>query len=204
MEKVLGIIAEYNPFHNGHLYHLAESKKKCEATYTIAVVGGNFTQRGEPSIFDKWTKTKIAIENGIDLVIELPLLYSISSAENFAEGAIRILDSLEIVDFLSFGAENADINLLSKIANVLYEEPKEYRDILSAELKSGVSFPKARANALTAYLESPDNINEIVSSPNNILAIEYLKALKKYESTIAPVAIARKGSFHNDISTPKR
>ena len=199
MEKVLGIIAEYNPFHNGHLYHLKESKKKCGATSAVAIVSGNFTQRGEPSIFDKWSKAKVALENGVDLVIELPLIYSISSAENFAEGAIKILDSLEVIDFLSFGAENADINMLSKIATVLYEEPKEYRDFLSAEIKSGISFPKARANALTSYLGGSDNIEKVISSPNNILAIEYLKALKKYESPIMPIAIARNGAFHNDI-----
>ena len=109
-ESVLGIIAEYNPFHNGHLYHLTESKKITNSKYVIAVIGNDFTERGDCSIFDKWTKTKLALENGIDLVIELPAIYSSSSAENFAYGAIAILDSLGIVDYLSFGSENGDID----------------------------------------------------------------------------------------------
>ena len=119
MSKVLGIIAEYNPFHNGHLYHLETSKKLTDADYTVAIISGNFTQRGSTSIVDKWSKTKMALENGIDLVIELPVLYSISSAENFADGAIKILNSLGIVDYLSFGAETSDISILNNIANIL-------------------------------------------------------------------------------------
>ena len=102
MGNVLGIIAEYNPFHNGHLHHLNESKKLTNSDYTIAIMSGNFTQRGEVSIVDKWEKSKMAINNGIDLVIELPTLYAISSAENFSSGAIKILNSLNIVDFISF------------------------------------------------------------------------------------------------------
>ena len=97
MEKVLGIVAEYNPFHNGHLYHLNESKKQAGADYSVCVMSGNFTQRGDTAIIDKWSRTEMALKNGIDLVIELPVVYSISSAENFAEGAIKILDSLKIV-----------------------------------------------------------------------------------------------------------
>ena len=123
MSKVLGIVAEYNPFHNGHLYHLQQSKKLTKADYTIAIIGGNFTQRGSTSLIDKWSKTKMALLNGIDLVIELPVLYSISSAENFADGAIKILNSLNIVDYLSFGSESSNINILKKFADVLYDEP---------------------------------------------------------------------------------
>ena len=131
MSKVLGIIAEYNPFHNGHLYHLETSKKLTGADYTVAIISGNFTQRGSTSIVDKWSKTKMALENGIDLVIELPVLYSISSAENFADGAIKILNSLGIVDYLSFGSEISDISILNNIANILYSEPEEYKKLLS-------------------------------------------------------------------------
>ena len=110
MSKVLGIIAEYNPFHNGHLYHLENSKKLTGCDYSIAIISGNFVQRGSTSIINKWEKTKMALSNGVDLVIELPVLYSISSAENFADGAIKILNSLGIVDYLSFGAETASIS----------------------------------------------------------------------------------------------
>ena len=241
---VLGIIAEYNPFHNGHLYHLLKSKEEAKKAINtdanlkanqskntknsknknldddavVAVVGGNFTQRGEPSLVDKWTKAEMAIANGVDLVIELPVLYSISSAENFADGAIKILNSLKIVDSVSFGTETEDLNKLNIIANTLFKEPKEYKDLLSSELKSGKSFPKAREKALVKYLqdlknnisvmpisrtsttESLDpqyaNFASIMSSPNNILGIEYLKALKKYSSNIKPINIVRKDVGH--------
>ena len=209
MSKVLGIIAEYNPFHNGHLYHLEASKKLTGANYTVAIISGNFTQRGSTSIVDKWSKTKMALENGIDLVIELPVLYSISSAENFADGAIKILNSLGIVDYLSFGAETSDISILNNIANILYSEPEEYKKLLSIELEKGLSFPKARENALLDYIKNSDDIvpenriidfekySKVLSSPNNILGIEYLKALKKYKSSIKPVCISRFKAEYN-------
>ena len=191
MLNVLGIIAEYNPFHNGHLYHLNESKSKANADYSIAVISGNFVQRGNVSIIDKWAKAEMALRNGVDLVIELPTLYSISSAENFAYGSIRILDSLGIVNAVSFGAENADIAILDKFADVLYNEPKEYVSVLNHELSKGISYPKARENALLLYLNDIRKYANILSSPNNILGIEYLKALKKLKSNIIPVAIPR-------------
>lgn len=198
MEKVLGIVAEYNPFHNGHLYHLSEAKKQTGAEISIAVISGNFTQRGSTSIVDKWSKTKIALENGIDLVIELPVLYATSSAENFADGAIKILNSLNIVDYISFGAETTDIEILNKIADILIKEPEEYKNKLKKELNKGISFPKARENALIDYLNS-DKIQNVLSSPNNILGIEYIKALKKYKSKIKPNIIKRIEAEHNDL-----
>ena len=197
MNKVLGIIAEYNPFHNGHLYHINESKKAVNADYTIAIMSGNFVQRGDTSLVDKWSKAEMALKNGIDLVIELPLLYSISSAENFAEGSIKILNSLNLVDYLSFGSELCDVNILNEFANVLYYEPKEFVSILNHELSKGFSFPKARENALLMYLNDIRKYANILSSPNNILAIEYLKALKKYKSSIVPVSIYRKKVDYN-------
>ena len=200
MSKVLGIIAEYNPFHNGHLFHLNESKKLTGSSYTVAIMSGNFAQRGNTSIIDKWSKAKSAIECGVDLVVELPVLYSTSSAENFAEGAIKILDSLKVVDYLSFGAETVDINLLNNIATVLNEEPKEYKSLLSEELKKGLSYPKARENALMIYLNDIKKYSNVLSSPNNILGIEYIKALKKYNSIIQPIAMPRHESGHNDLN----
>ncbi len=191
MSKVLGIIAEYNPFHNGHVYHINESKKAVEAEYTVAVMSGNFVQRGDTSLIDKWSKAQMALENGIDLVIELPLIYSISSAENFAEGGIKILNSLNLVNYLSFGSELCDVNILNEFANVLYYEPKEFVSVLNHELSKGFSYPKARENALLMYLNDIRKYANILSSPNNILAIEYLKALKKYKSPIIPVSINR-------------
>lgn len=209
MSTVLGIIAEYNPFHNGHLYHLKESKKATGAEYTVAIISGNFTQRGSTSIIDKWKKTEMALQNGVDLIIELPVLYSISSSENFAEGSIKILNSLGIIDFLSFGSETSDIKILNNFANILYDEPKEYKKILSNYLDTGLSFPKARENALLEYIKNFEDVNtnfdnykNILSSPNNILGIEYLKALKKYKSSIKPVCIKRSIADYNssDIS----
>ncbi len=198
MGKVLGIVAEYNPFHNGHLYHLEQSKKMTSSNYTVAIIGGNFTQRGSTSLIDKWSKAEMAIQCGVDLVIELPVLYSISSAENFAEGAIKILDSLRVVDYISFGAETEDLEILEELADVLYREPKEYKTLLSHELKKGVSFPKARENALMMYLNNIRKYANVLSSPNNILAIEYLKALKKFKSPIQPISILRYETTYND------
>ena len=187
---VLGIVAEYNPFHNGHLYHLLKSKEEAKADSVISVIGGNFTQRGEPSLLDKWCKAEMALANGADLVIELPVLYSISSAENFADGAIKILNALKIVDSVSFGTESENLNKLNIIANTLYKEPKEYKDLLYSFLKDGKSYPKAREQALVKYLKDPEYAS-IISSPNNILGIEYLKALKKYGSKISPINLQR-------------
>ena len=169
---VLGIIAEYNPFHNGHLYHILKSKELTKDDYVIAIIGGNFTQRGESSIVDKWTKAEMALAGGADLVIELPSLYSVSSAENFADGAVKILNSLKVVDHLSFGAECQELNKLNIIANALYEEPKEFKDF---------------------------SYKNILSEPNNILGIEYLKALKKYRSRVKPVLVPRKSSGHLNL-----
>lgn len=200
MSKVLGIVAEYNPFHNGHLYHLEKSKKDTNSNYTVAIMSGNFTQRGSTSLIDKWSKAEAAIQCGVDLVIELPVLYAISSAENFAEGAIKILDSLKVVDSISFGAETADIEILDKCADVLLHEPRGYKTLLSHELKKGLSYPKARENALMMYLNDIRKFANVLSSPNNILGIEYLKALKKLKSNIQPVAIPRYEAGYNDLT----
>jgi len=198
MSMVLGIIGEYNPFHNGHLYHITESKKQVGAKYVVSIISGNFVQRGNTSIINKWAKTKMALENGVDLVIELPVIYSISSAENFAEGAIKILNSLKVVDTLSFGMEATDISTLNNVANVLYNEPKDYVTMLSHELKKGNSYPKARENALMMYLNDIKRYANVMSGSNNILGVEYLKALKKTKSAISPIGIKRSKVLYND------
>ena len=193
-QNVLGIIAEYNPFHNGHLYHLKESKRKCNAKYVVAIISGNFTQRGDASIVNKFEKAKMAIENGIDMVIELPTLYSISSAENFADGAIKILNELNFITHISFGSESGNINQLNDIASILTDEPEEFSKLLKEELRKGSSFPVARQNAIEKFLNltNKNEFNKLLKSPNNILAIEYLKALKKIKSNITPITIERK------------
>ena len=200
MNKIIGIVSEYNPFHNGHLYHLQKSLQMTHSSYSVAIISGNFTQRGSTSLVDKWVKTEIAIKNGIDLVIELPLLYSISSAENFAEGAIKILDSLKIIDYISFGSESGDISTLNMISDILLQEPETYKNILSQELSKGLSFPKARENALLMYLNNIQESSNILSYPNNILGIEYLKALKKIKSSIIPVTIKRYEAGYHDTT----
>ena len=198
MATVLGIIAEYNPFHNGHLYQIEEAKRQTGAEYVVAIITGNFAQRGNTALVNKWVKAQMALENGVDIVLELPTIYSISSAENFAEGAIKVLDSLKIVDTLCFGTETPDFPALNNIANILYNEPKEYVAILNHELGKGISYPKARENALMMYLNDIKRYANIMSGSNNILAIEYLKALKRLKSDMKPFSLERKKVYYND------
>ncbi|MCX7841588.1 MAG: nucleotidyltransferase [Clostridia bacterium] len=193
--KVLGLIVEYNPFHNGHLYHLQESKKLSGADCVICVMSGNFIQRGEPSIVNKWARARMALCSGADLVIELPFPYAMSSAEYFAFGAVKILDSLGIVNYVCFGSEHGSIDDLKDIAQVFVDEPHEYRSALQNELNKGLSFPAARENALTRYLSCKKS--PVSFSSNNILGIEYLKALIKLKSDITPLTIARVGNTYN-------
>lgn len=196
--SVLGIVAEYNPFHNGHAYHIEKAKEKSEAEFTICVTSGNFVQRGNTSIVNKWKKAEMALLNGVDLVIELPTIYSVSSAEGFSFGAMKILNSLGIVDSISFGTETDDYGALNNIAGVVCDEPKQYKDMLNRELKKGLSFPKARENALMLYFDNNERYANILNGPNNILAVEYLKSLKKIKSTIQPIPVKREKVYYND------
>lgn len=196
--RVLGIIAEYNPFHNGHMYHLQKAKEQSGAQYCICVMSGNFVQRGNTSIVNKWKKAEMALLNGVDLVIELPTIYSVASAEGFSLGAIKLLNNLKIVDVISFGTETSDFAALNNISSIVNEEPMKYKSILNSELKKGLSFPKARENALMLYLNDNKRYDNILNTPNNILAIEYLKALKKIKSTIQPIPVKREKVYYND------
>lgn len=200
MDKILGIVCEYNPFHLGHLYHVETSKKLIKPDYTVAIMSGNFVERGDAAIVDKWSRAEMALNNGIDLVIELPLVYSISSAENYASGSIKILKSIGMDMFLSFGSECGDINILNEIATVLVDEPQEYLSILNHELANGTSFPKARERAILMYLNDIRRYANILSESNNILGIEYLKAIKKEKAKVKPITIKRKGSKYNEIN----
>lgn len=196
--RVLGIIAEFNPFHNGHMYHLQKAKEQSGAQYCICVMSGNFVQRGNTSIVNKWKKAEMALLNGVDLVIELPTIYSVASAEGFSLGAIKLLNNLKIVDAISFGTETSDFAALNNISSIVNEEPMKYKSILNSELKKGLSFPKARENALMLYLNDNKRYDNILNTPNNILAIEYLKALKKIKSTIQPIPVKREKVYYND------
>lgn len=197
--KVVGFITEYNPFHFGHKVHLEEAKKITNSTHSIAVMSSSFVQRGEPSLIDKWTKAKIAIENGVDLIIELPFIYSAQSAELFAYGGVNILNSLCIVDFLAFGSEIGKIEPLDKVASVLNKEPIIYKKNLKKYLNLGLSFSEARSLSLSSYFtDNHYNYTEILKQSNNILAIEYMKALKRLNSCIKPITIKRQGNDYKD------
>lgn len=200
--NVTGLITEYNPFHLGHLHHLENAVKDTNADATICIMSGNFMQRGIPALIDKWTRAKMAVLNGVDLVIELPLVYSISSAENFAKGAVEILNKTGIVNNIYFGSEHGNIDDLAIIASTLVYEPDEYKDMLKSELKKGVPFHAARSTALKSYLNFIP-CDEILNNSNNILAIEYIKALKRINSKIIPKTLKRAGADYNEteIST---
>ena len=200
MNGILGIVSEYNPFHNGHLHHLELSKQLTNTDFTVAVMSGNFVQRGDTSIVDKWKKAEMAIKAGVDLVIELPTVYAISSAENFADGAVKILNSLGVVDYISFGSEIGEISPLNDVASILYREPKEFQALILSQLKSGLSYPKAREIALSQFFGNSKKYSEVLNNPNNILAVEYLKALKRHRSNIKPLTIKRDYSAYNSTT----
>jgi predicted nucleotidyltransferase len=198
--KVVGIVAEYNPFHNGHAYHIQKAKEITGCEYCIVVMSGDYTQRGVPAMIDKYSRAKMALLNGADLVIELPVRFATSSAEGFATCAISLLNATGIVTDLCFGSECGNVEKLSKIAKVLLDEPEEYKEALKRELKNGHAYPVARNMALQGLDFWDFDSLKILSMPNNILGIEYIKALLKTESKMNPVTIQRKGSNYNDCS----
>ena len=205
--KILGIITEYNPFHNGHLYHLFKAKEITGADYVVAVMSGNFLQRGEPAIINKWARTKMAINAGVDLIIELPFVFSTQDANGFSFGAVKLLDSLQMVDYLCFGCETDNLDTLYSISNFLHIEPQKYKDLIVYNSKKGFEFPKTRSQALCEYhrkfgidgLEkiSPLDLSKLLKYPNNILALEYIKHLLNLKSKIQPVAIKRIGAGYH-------
>ncbi len=204
--KTLGIIAEYNPFHNGHLYHLQKAKKMTGAEFVIAIMSGNFLQRGEPAIFDKWTRALMALKSGVDLVIEIPFVFSSQDARAFANAGIKLLNSLGIVDFVTFGCEDGNISFLNEISELIAKEPLEFKKIIKEEVKKGNNFPTIREKALIQYylenidklkLSSIEKLRKTLKQPNNILALEYLIALKNSKSNIEPFPIKRIGSNYS-------
>ncbi len=198
--KVAGVIVEYNPFHNGHRYHLEETRRITGADFVIAIMSGNFTQRGIPACFDKYTRTECALLEGVDLVLELPFCYATGSAEFFAEGAVSILHRLGCVDTLCFGTDAvADASLFMETAAFLCEEPEEYKLRLKEQLKQGLSFPAARFAAARGLLG--DEACALLSSPNALLGLEYCKALYRLKSSIVPVPISRIGAGYHDTKT---
>ena len=203
--KVSGIIAEYNPFHNGHAYHLAETRRTSGSDYIIVVMSGNYVQRGAPTITDKYSRAQMALKCGADLVLELPVCFSSASAEYFAFGGVAILDRLGVVDEICFGTETLDnssdgeevlVEELSAIADLMLNEPAEYKNILKEGLQSGLSNAAARAKAVEEILGK--KYLDILETSNNILAVEYIKSLKRIGSSIKPAPVARKMTSHND------
>ncbi len=189
--KTMAVICEYNPFHNGHRYQLTQHKKELGADSVICLMSGSFVQRGAPAIYDKWTRAQDAIKNGADLVLELPVVYSAQSAQRFATGAVKLLDKLGIVDFLSFGSECGDIEKLKTCADIIYSD--KFNAVLCEKLKTGISYPSARTEVLKENFSHIDQT--LVNSPNNILSIEYLNALKSIKSKIQPKTICRDMDF---------
>lgn len=197
----VGIIAEYNPFHSGHKLHITNTRALTGADNIIAIMSGSFVQRGEPAILDKFSRTCMALTNGVDMVLELPVRYAAGSADVFAMGAVESLDKSGIVDMLSFGTEAGDIELFKEAAELLADESEEFSQAVKEEMSKGISYAAARQAALTRVLSRDMSF---LSLPNNILALEYLKALKKLKSSIIPVTVRREVSDYNSTQLTGR
>ena len=197
--NVVGIIAEYNPFHEGHAYQIQKAKEQCGAEFAVVVMNGDFVQRGEPAIFDKYTRTKEALLGGADLIFELPVRFGLSSAGDFAMGGVLALNALPFVTHLCFGTETGDLTPLLQAASFLCDEPDSYRTRVKHFVKQGILYPKARSLALAAESGLP---TQTWDSPNNILGLEYCVALQKLHSKIKPFTIRREGQGYHDNDTP--
>lgn len=208
--NVVGLVVEYNPFHNGHLYHLQRSLAVCQTEFAVGAMSGNFLQRGEPAAFDKWTRAATAIAGGIDVVFELPVAFAAHSAEYFAAGAVGLLNATGIVTHLSFGSESGNLASIQALSRLLADEPAQLQTRLREEMAAGASYPAARAKAVLRYLREvaplPDVTAEqafsLMERPNNILSIEYLKALHSTGSTIRPVTVPRVRADYHDPFFP--
>lgn len=195
--SITGIIAEYNPFHNGHLYLIDYAKSKLNSDYIIVVMSGNFTQRGTPAICDKYVRAKAALSCGADLVLQLPNIVATSGARIFATGAVAALHRTGLITDLVFGAETANITMFNKVATSLFYEDEAFQNILKDELKNGASYSKAVSSAMT-HLTGDSRYSEFLSTPNNLLGVEYCRALKETRAFMRPHCIVRSGAGHRD------
>ena len=191
--KIAGIIAEYNPFHNGHAHHIAETRKKTGCDYVVVCMDGSYTQRGEAACLDKWTRARAALACGADAVFELPALWAVNTADNFARGGVAVLGGLGC-DFLSFGSEDADLELLNQLANLRESEPGEISASIQEKLAEGKSHARARGEALAEYLGMDA---ERLNAPNLTLGVEYIRAIRELKLSMQPVAIPRIGGYHD-------
>lgn len=195
--NVCGIVCEYNPFHNGHKYHIQQTRENFGATHIVGVMSGNFTQRGDIAIVDKYKRTETALKNGVDLVIELPVAFSLSSAEQFAQSAVFLLNSLGCVNMLSFGSECGNIDQLKEAAGAVCYARES--DELTNYMKNGMSYPAALQKAIEKFYT--EDVIETLAAPNNTLAVEYIKALDELASPIKPVTVKRKSAGHDAEET---
>ena len=194
--KACGIVAEYNPLHTGHVYQMNKARQISQADCIIVVMSGNFVQRGEPAVIDKYARTRAALKAGADIVVELPVYYALSSAENFARGAVLTLNEMKAAS-ICFGAETDNADRLAKISHAIISESPEYKAILNKALAEGLSYPAARQTALLEYLPECKNI---ISGSNNILAIEYIKAILGNNLKMTYYPVLREGAGYNDVT----
>lgn len=193
--KAVGLVTEYNPFHNGHLYHLNKAMELTGADISVAVMSGDFVQRGEPAVLDKYTRTSMALNSGVNLVVELPVNYAVSSAESFAAGALKILDYIK-ADSIAFGSESGDIERLSKLAHILCDNEDTLYKEISKYTANGISYAAARQKVVEKLTDK--DTAAMLTSSNNILAVEYLKAIIKNNYAIKPYTVQRQGDSYND------
>ena len=200
--KILGIVAEYNPFHSGHLYQINKAKSICAADYVVVIMSGHFTQRGEAAIYDPYLRTEMALKAGVDAVYEMPAAFSTASAADFAFYAVTFLTLLN-VDYISFGVEDATLDELENLADILLNESEGFKNLIKEKLSKGYTYPLARKDAFLNELKNFRNFDEtgiksLLSTPNNILGLEYIYTIKKIGSHLRPVLIKRKGSDYHD------
>jgi predicted nucleotidyltransferase len=193
--KAVGLVTEYNPFHNGHLYHLNKAMELTGADISVAVMSGDFVQRGEPAVLDKYTRTSMALNSGVNLVVELPVNYAVSSAESFAAGALKVLDYIK-ANSIAFGSESGDIERLSKLAHILCDNEDTLYKEISKYTANGISYAAARQKVVEKLTDK--DTAEMLTSSNNILAVEYLKAIIKNNYAIKPYTVQRQGDSYND------
>ena len=193
--KAVGLVTEYNPFHNGHLYHLNKAMELTGADISVAVMSGDFVQRGEPAVLDKYTRTSMALNSGVNLVVELPVNYAVSSAESFAAGALKVLDYIK-ADSIAFGSESGDIERLSKLAHILCDNEDTLYKEISKYTANGISYAAARQKVVEKLTDK--DTAAMLTSSNNILAVEYLKAIIKNNYAIKLYTIKRQGDSYND------
>ena len=196
--KITGIVCEYNPLHNGHIYHMKKTREN-GATHLVAVMSGNYVQRGDIAVQDKFERAKLAVRSGIDLVVELPCVYSLSSAEFYARGAVHILNSLGCVDEISFGSEVGSVEELENAAEIIagFRKDSELEELM----RGGMSYPNAVNSLIYKKYGSKlgNRIGDILSSPNNVLAVEYIKSLRASNSIIMPFTVHRKSVAHDSM-----